>query len=171
MKKVVLEAMLLAGLAIILAFAVNSVSSKGISLVGTWYDNRHRVELDVPPSYSPETDTLLTMQEAFSMWKDGALFIDTREPDEYAAGHIPGAVNLPFEEWDDYWECVEPHLKPESKIVCYCSGLDCELSLFAARELKTIGYPDAYIFFGGYNKWMDAKMPYETGTKETENPE
>lgn len=171
MKKVVLEAIFLTGLSVVLAFAVNSVSPKGLSLVGTWYDNRHRVELDVPPSYSPETDTLLTMQEAFTLWKDGAVFIDTREPDEYAEGHIPGAINLPFEEWDDYWECVEPYLRPESKIVCYCGGLDCELSLFAARELITIGYFDSYIFFGGYLKWIEAGLPFKTGTDETENNE
>jgi rhodanese-related sulfurtransferase len=166
MKKVVLEAILLTGLAAALAFAVNSVSPKGLSLIGTWYDNRHKVVLDVPPSYSPETDSLLTMQEAFMLWKNGAVFIDTREPDEFAAGHIPGAINLPFEQWDDYWECVGPELTLGSKIVCYCGGLDCELSLFAARELITMGYADAYIFFVGYLKWIEAELPYETEEME-----
>ncbi|MCP4583410.1 MAG: rhodanese-like domain-containing protein [candidate division Zixibacteria bacterium] len=163
MKKTVIEAVLLTIVATIVAFAVNAVSPNDIALVGTWYDNRVQVELEVPPSYYEEMDTLLTMHQAFTLWNDGAIFIDTREPYEFEEGHIPGALNLPFEEWDDYWGDIEPLLKTDDEIICYCGGLDCELSLFAARELITIGYPKAYIFFGGIHKWVGADLPLEVG--------
>ena len=167
MKEILKESISLSVIAIILAFAVNTISSNGITVQGTWFDNRIQVELDEPLSYDPEFDSLLTMQDAFTLWNDSAaIFIDARDSDEYAEGHIPGAINLPFEEWDDYWEEVEPFIKPEDKIVCYCDGLDCELSLFAARELKAIGYPNSYIFFGGINKWLEHELPLETDIEE-----
>jgi len=162
MLKSLKEALILAILAAVLALIFNFLSPNGIALSGTWYDNREKVVLEEPPSYDPTVDSLLTMQDAFALWKDSATFIDAREPDEYAAGHIPGAYCLPFEEWDDYWDGVVDYLAPEKKIVCYCGGLDCELSLFAARELKNLGYPNSYIFFGGYEKWVAAELPIES---------
>lgn len=163
MKHILKDAVLLSIVSLVLAFAVNSISSNGIPLEGTWYDNRHRVKLEVPPSYDPETDSLLSMQEAFTLWNDKkAVFLDTREPDEFAEGHIPGAINFPFEQWDDFWDKVEPFLSYDNTIVCYCGGLDCELSLFAAREFQAIGYPKSYVFFGGYDKWVEYDLPWES---------
>jgi len=162
MKKVLQEAILLAIISFIFAFSVNSISSNGIPSVGTWYDNRHAVNLEEPPSYDPEMDSLLTMQEAFILWKDNAVFLDTGEHDEYAEGHIPNAINLPFEEWDDYWDEVSVYLSTETTIVCYCGGIDCELSLFTARELKDMGYSNSLIFFGGYNTWLEFDLPVES---------
>jgi len=163
MKETLKDTILLSIAALILAFTVNSISSNGIPIMNTWYDNRHKIELEIPPSYDAETDSLLSMQEAFTLWNDKkAVFLDTREPDEYAEGHIPGAINFPFEHWDDCWEEVEPLLSSDKTIVCYCGGLDCELSLFAAREFQAIGYPDTYIFFGGFNKWVEYDLPWES---------
>ena len=169
MTRTIKEAIILGVLAIVLAFAANTVSPKGISLKGTWYDNREKQELEIPPSYDPQTDSLLTMQEAFMLWKNGSIFIDARDPENYDEGHIPGAINLPFEEWDDYWEAVRPQLNPDSTIVCYCDGFDCELSLFAARELKLDGYPKALTFFGGFHKWVNAKLPYDNNLGQQNN--
>jgi len=161
MKNTLKETLLLLIVAGLLAVIANAVSPNRVRYVGTWYDNREVTKLDIPPSYDPEVDSLLGMAEAFALWKSEALFIDAREPEEYAEGHIPGAINLPFEHWDDYWDKVEPLLTADTTIVCYCGGLDCELSLFAARELKACGYPNAYTFFGGYNKWIDEGLPIE----------
>ncbi|MEE9555281.1 MAG: rhodanese-like domain-containing protein, partial [candidate division Zixibacteria bacterium] len=72
----------------------------------------------------------------------------------------------PFEWWDDYWMDVEPYLTPDDKIVAYCGGLDCELSLFAARELDYLGYQNSYIFFGGWQKWIEAGLPTEITENE-----
>jgi rhodanese-related sulfurtransferase len=168
MKKSIKDAVILTVFAIVLAFIVNTVSPRGISLVGTWYDNREKQELDIPPSYDPATDSLLTMQEAFNLWETGATFLDAREPEEYDHGHIPGAINLPFDYWDDCWDRVEPLLAPTDTIVAYCGGFDCELSLFTARELKALGYNNALIFFGGINKWEEANLPLEYGSEGTE---
>jgi rhodanese-related sulfurtransferase len=169
MKTAIKDAIILTLLSAALAFGINAISPNGIPLVGDWYDNRDKVELDIPPSYDASMDTLISLQEAFILWRDSsAVFIDAREPEDYHHGHIPGAINFPFDYWDDCWDRVEPLLSPGDTIVCYCGGFDCELSLFAARELKAIGYPHALIFFGGINKWEAANLPVEYGSEGTE---
>ncbi|OGC89562.1 MAG: hypothetical protein A2W25_14455 [candidate division Zixibacteria bacterium RBG_16_53_22] len=139
----------------------NSTSAKGLAWDTPWPDNRQKRELELPPSYQPG-DSLLSLEEAYGIYLRGnAIFIDSREPYEYEEDHIKGAINLPFEQWDTYWESVRPMLDPRKEIVAYCGGLDCELSLFLARELKQLGYEHSYIFFGGWQKWNDAGLPVE----------
>ena len=139
MAKTLKDAILIILSALVLAFAVNAISPNGIHIVGVWYDNRHKIELATPPSFDSKVDSLLTMEDAFALWQaKQAIFLDAREPEDYNKGHIPGAYNFPFEEWDQYWESIKTKLTPETRIVCYCGGLDCELSLDMARELKVL---------------------------------
>jgi len=158
------DAALIAILAVVIGFGINTVrnmaSLGGLPLHTPWPDNRKKAELEFPPSYDPAADTLVGLEEAYSLFLSGsAIFIDAREQQEYDEGHIKGALNLPFELWDDYWAGVGPSLDPQKEIVVYCGGLDCELSLFAARQLKSLGYAKAYTFFGGWQKWGDAGLP------------
>ena len=44
------------------------------------------------------------------------LIVDVRSPEEYAAGHVPGAINLPFREIDQHLEV----LRSQPKLVIYC---------------------------------------------------
>jgi rhodanese-related sulfurtransferase len=135
--------------------------SKGLPLGTPWPDNRTIRQLETPPSYQ-QGDSLLTVEQAYNLYLSGkAVFLDAREEAEYKEGHIKGAINMPFEQWDSYWESVKPKLDSTTEIVAYCGGLDCELSLFEARELKRLGYNKAYIFFGGWLKWQDAKLPVD----------
>jgi rhodanese-related sulfurtransferase len=139
----------------------NAIGAHGLAWDTPWPDNRKKVELEIPPSYQPG-DSLLSVEDAYTLYlRDSTLFLDAREPIEFVEAHIKGAINFPFEQWDLYWESVKPALNPNYEIVAYCGGLDCELSLFMARELKRLGYEKAYIFFGGWQKWLDAKLPVE----------
>jgi len=148
-----------------------SLGNGGLSWKTPWPDNRQKVQLEIPPSYQPG-DSLLSVEEAYGLYLDGeTLFLDSREPEEYQEGHIKGAVNFPFEQWDAYWDSVKPHLDPDREIVAYCGGLDCELSLFLARELQQLGYNKSYIFFGGWLKWQEAKLPIEVSGGEESSEE
>jgi len=160
-----IEAILIAFIASVLGLGINglrtSFTKSGLSLDTPWPDNRKIVKLEIPPSYQAG-DSLLSVEEAYTMFlSENVLFIDAREPFEYAEGHIKGAISFPFDYWDDYWEGVKAKLNPGQRTVVYCGGLDCELSVFSARELKALGYPDSYIFFGGWLSWKEAGLPIE----------
>ena len=66
----------------------------------------------------------------------GALLLDVREADEYASGHIPGSVNLPFSRLRDADDLVED---PETPLFIYC--LSGGRSSRATALLIDMGYP------------------------------
>jgi rhodanese-related sulfurtransferase len=92
-----------------------------------------------------------------------ALFVDARPADEFAQGHIPGAVNLPF---DDVFTKPELAKSLDSRgrpIVAYCDGGNCELSKNLAFALIETGQKKVLVFTTGLSGWKDAGNRVVTG--------
>ena len=88
--------------------------------------------------------------------KDDLLVLDVRPEQEYAAGHVPGAVSIPVAE-------LKRRLKelPKSKeIVAYCRGSFCAFAPEAARYLDKKGFR-TYILDAGLPDWEAAGLPVE----------
>jgi len=94
---------------------------------------------------------------------DAALIVDARDPDEYAAGHIPGAVNLPYDEVISNPSLVETLRTGGRPIVTYCGGDGCEVSLAVAEELCGAGQSRVAVYVGGFPEWVAAGNPVERG--------
>ena len=70
-------------------------------------------------------------------WQSGSVTVlDVRPPDEYALGHLPGALNVQLEELG--MRLAE--LDPGQEIVAYCRGPYCVLSFEAVAELRKRGF-------------------------------
>jgi rhodanese-related sulfurtransferase len=85
---------------------------------------------------------------------DAIHLVDVREPHEFAAGHIPGAVNMPLSAFD-------PQALPKDKpVVLSCqSGRRTLLGLQQAQEA---GRDDVHTHFqGSLNAWLQAGEPIE----------
>lgn len=87
-------------------------------------------------------------------WRGGCVVIDVREPDEYAAGHVPGARLLPLGELAARHEEIAE--TDRLHVIC-ASG---KRSLQAARWLKDMGY-DAVSVAGGTIAWTEAGLPVD----------
>ncbi|HZG60487.1 MAG TPA: rhodanese-like domain-containing protein [Anoxybacillus sp.] len=86
-------------------------------------------------------------QEEFRAGYRKAQLIDVREPEEYAAGHILGARNIPLTQL----RMRMKELRPDQPIYLYCqSGLR---SGRAAQMLYRKGYRDLYHLKGGFKQW------------------
>ena len=88
----------------------------------------------------------ISMDEAMKMMKDekNYIILDVRRPDEYAEGHIPGAINLPNEEIGTAKIATLPD--KSQLILVYCrSG---RRSKEAAEKLARLGYTNI-VEFGG----------------------
>lgn len=100
--------------------------------------------------------------------EEGFLIVDVRRPDEFAAGHIPGAVNVPNEEIADAPPAALPDLR--QKLLVYCrSG---RRSKEAAQKLFDLGYTDV-CEFGGIIDWTGETVteePAETATEALPSP-
>uniref|UniRef100_A0A832MIY2 Rhodanese-like domain-containing protein n=1 Tax=Eiseniibacteriota bacterium TaxID=2212470 RepID=A0A832MIY2_UNCEI len=99
-----------------------------------------------------------------------ALFVDARSPEEYAEGHIPGAVNLPF---DDVFRDPSLARTIDSKgrpVIAYCGGGDCELSRNLAFALIEGGHKKVLVFMGGTAGWTEAGQPLVRGAAPAGRP-
>ena len=92
----------------------------------------------------------ITMDDAVSMMAEesGYIILDVRRPDEFAAGHIPGAINVPNEIIDT---SEIPELPDKDQLIMvYCrSG---RRSKEASEKLVKLGYTNI-VEFGGINDW------------------
>jgi ArsR family transcriptional regulator len=84
--------------------------------------------------------------------------LDVRPPDEFALGHLPGAVNIPLRGL----EARLSELKRSSEIIAYCRGPYCVLSYEAVAALRRRGFR-ARRLEDGFPEWRAAGLPYETG--------
>jgi rhodanese-related sulfurtransferase len=83
--------------------------------------------------------------------------LDVRPPEEYAAGHLPGAINIAS-------DTLASHLKrlPKGKeVIAYCRGPYCLLSVDAVALLRQKGYK-ARRLEDGFPEWKAAGLPVQT---------
>ena len=102
------------------------------------------------PNNSKGSYGQISMDEAVKMMKDekNYIILDVRSPDEFAEGHIPGAINVPNEEIGDA-EISELPSKSQL-ILVYCrSG---RRSKEASEKLVKLGYTNI-VEFGGFLDW------------------
>lgn len=81
------------------------------------------------------------------------LLMDTRSPQTYDDGHLPGAVNYPGYLFDD----VEIPNLPENldlSLIVYCSGVHCGLAEFVAERLELMGYSQVFLYAEGVEGWL-----------------
>lgn len=82
--------------------------------------------------------------------------IDVRPPEEYAAGHLPDAINIPL----DKLKSRLKNLKTSKEIVAYCRGPHCVLAFDAVEQLRKRGI-NARRLEDGYPEWKLAGLPIE----------
>ncbi|MUN37154.1 ArsR/SmtB family transcription factor [Actinomadura litoris] len=82
------------------------------------------------------------------------LVVDVRSAEEYARGHVPGAVSMPFEGLRDRLG----GLPPDGEIVAYCGGPYCVVSPDAVRLLREHGF-EARTLDGGFARWHRSGHP------------
>lgn len=84
-------------------------------------------------------------------------FIDARDPADYQAGHIEGAMNIPYHEIEKFKDVLEG-LPRDQAYVAYCSS-SCDVSIDMAYYMAKIGFKKTYIFHGGWDEWKEAGYP------------
>jgi rhodanese-related sulfurtransferase len=84
------------------------------------------------------------------------LLIDVREPHEFVAGHIPGAINLPLSSFDP----AEIQARPGQQVVFSCRSGSRTLKAIAAAQAA--GFPYDTHFPGSMLEWLAMGEPVET---------
>ncbi len=83
---------------------------------------------------------------------DRVQFIDARNAEEFAEGHIGNAVNIFTPEHEEH--LPEMLTWPRDKLyVVYCGGGNCDLSIELAEVLTGFGFENVYVYKGGTTEW------------------
>lgn len=102
--------------------------------------------------------TELSVDEAEKACPKADIIIDIREPEEYATGHLQGALNIPRGVLE-FKIADLPQVSSDSDIILYCktSGR----SALATVSLESMGYHHVRAIDGGYQAWLEAGKPVE----------
>ncbi|VWC80421.1 ArsR family transcriptional regulator [Burkholderia lata] len=84
--------------------------------------------------------------------------LDVRPHDEFAQGHVPGALNIPLSELD----ARVSELPAGTEIVAYCRGPYCVFAVEAVAALRARGFKAARLE-DGFPEWKAAGLAVETG--------
>ena len=112
-------------------------------------------------SYFANRDALepVTRADLMGRLRDGVVTVlDVRPQDEFALGHLPGAVNVPLAELERRLSSLDP----AHEIVAYCRGPYCVLSYEAVAQLRARGFKVRRLE-DGYPEWRAAGLPVEAG--------
>lgn len=87
-----------------------------------------------------------------------AIWVDARPDDEFARDHVPGAISLNEDHWNELLPQFLAAWSPDKKVVVYCSSLSCNASREVARRLrKEAQLQNVFVLEGGWEAWLKGK--------------
>ncbi|MCX2975440.1 metalloregulator ArsR/SmtB family transcription factor [Halieaceae bacterium IMCC8485] len=121
---------------------------------------RHLNEVDhLVNTFLTSKDSMepVAREELLRRVKEGStMVLDVRPPAEYAAGHLPGAVNIPLAELKKNLAVLDL----TQDVVAYCRGPYCILAFEAVKLLRDKGFQVRRLQ-DGYPEWKNAGLPVE----------
>jgi len=112
---------------------------------------------DLVASYLKGRDALepVPAEDLLERVRDGLVTVlDVRPPEEYAQGHVAGALNVPLDRLEERLK----DLPTDREVVAYCRGPWCVLSFEAVARLREAGF-DARRLQDGLPEWRRAGLP------------
>jgi len=109
--------------------------------------------------YHPHQLNGVSIEALLDRIAQGALLLDVRSVEDYAAGHVPGALNVPVDTLPQHVD----KLPRDQDILAYCGGRFCVLSIKAVELLREQGF-SAERVSDGFPGWQAAGLQIETYT-------
>jgi rhodanese-related sulfurtransferase len=105
----------------------------------------------VPPSES------VTVAQARA-WEGQAIWVDARPDNEFARDHVPGAISLNEDRWNELLPQFLAAWAPDRKVVVYCSSQSCNVSRDVARRLRNEAQlQNVFVLQGGWEEWLKTR--------------
>ncbi|MDZ7362387.1 MAG: rhodanese-like domain-containing protein [candidate division KSB1 bacterium] len=82
-----------------------------------------------------------------------AVLIDARPSYQYVMGHLPGAINIPYDS-ENLVELVDKHSLKKQPVIVYCSSARCNAAELLAKKLHILGCNKISIYPGGWEDWV-----------------
>ena len=87
-------------------------------------------------------------------WGNNAIWIDARPEEEFTREHIPGALLLNEDRWNELLPAMLAAWSPEKRVVVYCASESCGSSREVARRLRNDAQlKNVFVLEGGWEAW------------------
>lgn len=114
---------------------------------------RDRVSWQTPVAASE----LVTVAQARE-WGGSVIWVDARPQEEFEREHVPKAVLLNEDRWNELLPQMLATWSPEKRVVVYCSSQSCGASREVARRLREeAGLKNVFVLGGGWEAWLEGK--------------
>ena len=88
-------------------------------------------------------------------WGGNAIWVDARPDVEFERDHVPGAVQLNEDRWNELLPQFLAAWSPEKRVVIYCSSQSCNASREVARRLRDEAQlKNVFVLQGGWEEWV-----------------
>ncbi len=108
---------------------------------------------------SESTAVVQGKKTLFGLGQKTAAWVDARDRDSYAAGHIPGAIHLPLNEV----KADDRRLAGVDVLVVYGNEYHSPIAEAMSKRLMALGFKDVRTLRGGLEAWRNAGNEVETG--------
>ena len=95
------------------------------------------------------------------------MLLDPRPADQFAAGHLPGAINVPLEDLPTERKAIRPELASPKYVVVYGANPGDGYAVAATKRLLQAGQGGARLFPGGMSEWRGAGLKVESAPPTT----
>ena len=100
---------------------------------------------------------MVTLTQARA-WGENTIWVDARPDAEFEREHIPGAVLLNEDRWNDLLPQFLATWSPEKRVVVYCSSQSCNASREVARRLRDEAeLKNVFVLQGGWEEWLKSR--------------
>jgi rhodanese-related sulfurtransferase len=99
---------------------------------------------------------MVTVAEARA-WGGNAIWVDARPDADFESEHVPGAILLNEDRWNELLpQFLQQSWSPEKKVVVYCSSESCNLAGDVARRLREEAKlpNEVRVLEGGWEEWL-----------------
>lgn len=103
----------------------------------------------------------ISRQQVQSLMRENASVVEVLPEQSFRKAHLPGAINVPFDDaFNDRIQSAVPD--KNASVIVYCADSDCQLSPQAAEHLDRLGYTKVFDYKAGKADWEKAKLRVET---------
>jgi rhodanese-related sulfurtransferase len=104
----------------------------------------------------------ISREQVRSLMRRNASIVEVLPEPNFREGHLPGAINVPFDEaFDEHVQSAIPD--KNVPVVVYCADSRCRLSPQAAERLDRLGYTKVFDYTAGKADWQKASLQTEMG--------
>jgi len=99
----------------------------------------------------------INRKQARKLLNENAVLVDARLNDDFKAGHLEGAINIPVDISDDERRKVMAAIAKNARIVVYCQSSGCKFAEKIAIKLMSDGFDNVSLSKGGWREWAGKK--------------